>query len=321
MKRLLLILTLLAGLWPRAAARPDSTRVKQLQQLRMHVASGQYSGITQVEEGVYAVVHDKSAGGGLHFFTLNFRRSGRIASALSFETDAGGPTGRDNEDVVFVPETRTLFVAAEGEQRIREYDLSGRPTGRELAVPEALKACKGNAGFEALAYRDGRFWTTTEAPLPGEAQHRLQCFSLDGLQPLEQYGYRCDEPLISAEDSRSARAHAWGISAMTALEDGRLAVLEREIYVPGGSLLKALRGAFSQTRIYMVDPLHDGSPLLQKTLLTEFRTSARNLANFEGMCLGPRLEDGRQVLLLIADSQDGAGGLTKEYLRVILYTP
>ncbi len=165
MKRLLLILTLLAGLWPRAAARPDSTRVKQLQQLRMHVASGQYSGITQVEEGVYAVVHDKSAGGGLHFFTLNFRRSGRIASALSFETDAGGPTGRDNEDVVFVPETRTLFVAAEGEQRIREYDLSGRPTGRELAVPEALKRlpcpAKRSTGSSASPWTACSPWSST----------------------------------------------------------------------------------------------------------------------------------------------------------------
>lgn len=321
MKRLLLILSLLAGLWTRAAAHTDSTRVELLQQRRIPVAKGQYSGITHVEDGVYAVVHDKSAGGGLHFFTLNFRRSGRIASARSFETDAGGPIGRDNEDVVFVPETRTLFVAAEGEQSIREYDLSGRPTGRELSIPEALKECRSNAGFESLAYGDGSFWTTTEAPLPGEELHRLQRFSLESLHPLEHYSYRCDTPLISAGESKKARAYACGISAMTVLEDGRLAVLEREIYVPGGSLFAALRGAISRTRIYLVDPLHDASEVLEKTLLTEFWTSAGNLANFEGMCLGPKLEDGRQVLLLIADSQDGAGGLTKEYLRVILYTP
>jgi hypothetical protein len=43
-----------------------------------------------------------------------------------------------------------------------------------------------------------------------------------------------------------------------------------------------------------------------------------DLANFEGMCLGPTLSDGRRCLVLIADSQKGAGGLTQEYVKVIL---
>ena len=57
---------------------------------------------------------------------------------------------------------------------------------------------------------------------------------------------------------------------------------------------------------------------LQKQLLTRFMTSALNLANFEGMCLGPKLADGRQTLILIADSQGGKSGLTGEYLKVFL---
>ena len=43
-----------------------------------------------------------------------------------------------------------------------------------------------------------------------------------------------------------------------------------------------------------------------------------DLANFEGMCLGPTLPDGTRTLLLIADSQNGSGGLTQEYVKVIL---
>ena len=35
------------------------------------------------------------------------------------------------------------------------------------------------------------------------------------------------------------------------------------------------------------------------------------------MCLGPEI-NGKPSLLLLADSQDGAGGLTKEYLQIIL---
>ena len=107
---------------------------------------------------------------------------------------------------------------------------------------------------------------------------------------------------------------------MTVLEDGRLAVMEREVYGPKGGFL-ALLGSFTLTSIYLVDPLHDKGEVLRKTLLTQFFTSAFNLANFEGMCLGPKLADGRQPLLLIADSQDGYNGLTDEYIRVILYNP
>ena len=57
--------------------------------------------------------------------------------------------------------------------------------------------------------------------------------------------------------------------------------------------------------------------MLEKTLLTRFNTSFMNLANYEGMCLGPVLPDGRQTLLLLADSQDGSQGLTGEYIQVL----
>ena len=51
------------------------------------------------------------------------------------------------------------------------------------------------------------------------------------------------------------------------------------------------------------------------------------LANYEGMCLGPRLPDGRRCLILIADSQAGMASLatsigrkqlTREFLKVLL---
>ena len=103
---------------------------------------------------------------------------------------------------------------------------------------------------------------------------------------------------------------------MTVLPDGRLLVMEREVYVPGGGFLEKL-GAFSEIKLYAVSPADDPAGILQKTRILRFRTSALNLANYEGMCLGPVLEDDRQTLLLLADSQDGSGGLTGEYLQVI----
>jgi len=315
MKRLLFSLLFLVGLsWESAFAQGPV--VEHLQQRRLEIAPGQYSGITHVADDVYAVVHDKARGGGLFFSTLQFLADGSIGSVSAFETDAGGAEGRDNEDVVFVPETQTLFVSAEGDQSIREYTLDGRETGRSLRIPKALKGCAPNAGFEALAYADGTFWTTTESPLPGETQHRLQSFSLRNLTAGKSWNYQADTPTVGETEAASAKAYVFGISAITALPDERLIVLEREVYVPGGGFFEMM-GSFTVNSLFLIDPLHDKSKVLQKTLLTRFYTNFLNLANFEGMCLGPTLQDGRQTLLLLADSQDGSQGLTGEYIRVL----
>ena len=124
-----------------------------------------------------------------------------------------------------------------------------------------------------------------------------------------------DEPLRSAGGTA---AYVHGVPALAALDDGRLLVLEREVFVPGGGFWDKLRNAFTEIRIYAVDPGRDSAGILRKSPLCSFRTGAPNLANFEGMCLGPVLPDGRRCLLLIADSQNGSGGLTGEYLKVIL---
>ena len=290
--------------------------VELIQQKRLEIAPGQYSGITHVSEDIYAVVHDKAVGGGIFFFTIGCNEDGTIGPVTAFETDAGGPGGLDNEDIVYVPETKTLFVSAEGDQSIREYYLNGAPTGRRMQVPSPLLSPTANAGFEALAYCDGNFWTTTESPLPGETLHRLQSFRLSSLKSGKSWNYRAEKPSVPAAEAASAQAYVFGISALTALPDGRLLVLEREVYVPKGSVLDMLK-SFTSSSLFLIDPLHDDSPELKKTLLTHFYTSFMNIANFEGMCLGPILPDGRQTLLLLADSQDGSQGLTGEYLWVL----
>jgi hypothetical protein len=123
---------------------------------------------------------------------------------------------------------------------------------------------------------------------------------------------------MPTKTGRNATAYVFGIPALAALDDGRLLVLEREVYVPNGGLWDKLQGSFTDTHIYLVDPVHDTAGLLRKSLLCSFTTSALNLANFEGMCLGPVLPDGRRTLVLIADSQKGSGGLTNEFVKVIL---
>ena len=58
------------------------------------------------------------------------------------------------------------------------------------------------------------------------------------------------------------------------------------------------------------------------TIVTGWRTvlgaSESGIANYEGMCLGPKLPDGRQVIILCADSQDRYMGVLHDWFRTIV---
>ena len=287
------------------------------------IAPGQYSGITRIAGDRYAVVDDKLRGGGIVYFEIPVDQAtgavGQVKAEVPSATTLSNVSDMDSEGIAYAD--GMLYVTAESDQSIREYDLSGNATGRVFTIPEemGIDRIEPNAGFEAFTYNatTRRFWTTTERPLLKDTAqvrlHRLQCFHPD-LRPGRQYLYRMDEPLRSPADTR---AYVHGISALTALDDGSLLVLEREVYVPA-SLVRAIGETFSVTKIYQVIPAEGSTDVLPKRLLVEFSTRASNLANYEGMCLGPVLQDGRQTLLLIADSQGGYNGLTREYLKVIL---
>ena len=61
---------------------------------------------------------------------------------------------------------------------------------------------------------------------------------------------------------------------------------------------------------------------MKKVLIATWKTSLslfhQNLANYEGMCLGPRLMDGSQVIVLCADSQDQYGGVLRDWFRTVV---
>ena len=269
----------------------------------LNIDPGEYSGITWLGGNQFAVVDDNLKGGGILRFSIPIDADGETA----------GGKEQDNEGIAFVPSESKLYVSSEKHQEIRSYDLNGNDAGTALAVPQDMKDIVDNLGFEALTYNDstGLFWTTTEAPLKNDTflprLLRLQSFDREG-KPAGR----------PAKTGRNATAYVFGIPALAALDDGRLLVLEREVYVPNGGLWDKLQGSFTDTHIYLVDPVHDTAGLLRKSLLCSFTTSALNLANFEGMCLGPVLPDGRRTLVLIADSQKGSGGLTNEFVKVIL---
>ena len=314
--------------WTETCLMPDPPRAdlqaSPLTQTLLDIGPGEYSGITHISGNRYAVVDDNLKGGGIVFFSIPIGPDGSIGRVITQQADGTANAvgkAQDCEGVAFVPSKGTLFVSTES-QEIREYDLSGRETGKALRVPKDMGKAhiQSNRGFEALTHNDatGLFWTTTEAPLKKDGFLprilRLQSFDIDG-KPAERYLYQTGEPL---KTSKGTSAYVFGIPALTALDDGRLLVLEREVYVPNGGLWDKLSDSFTKTDLYLVDPVHDTAGILRKSLLCSFRTGALDLANFEGMCLGPTLPDGTRCLVLIADSENGSGGLTNEYVKVIL---
>ena len=138
------------------------------------------------------------------------------------------------------------------------------------------------------------------------------------------YAYQMDQP----STHKKADNYVMGVSELCALPDGQLLVLEREAFIP-----KIKIGAFCKCKLYQINPLNSeefsmkekfssDTPFLKKRLLTEWKTglslSKRSFANYEGMCLGPMLEDGSQVVILLSDSQDQYAGVLKDWFKTIV---
>lgn len=293
------------------------------------VPPGDYSGICWLGGNEYAVVSDKSRSDGFFIFHIDIDPSdGHITAVSSNEFRTADRPNRDQEGIAYFPADTTIFISGEADNKILEYRLdTGKRTGRSLDLPDDLAVSAPNYGYESLTYSPvtHTFWTTSESTLPIDGQPasprnkvrnklRLLAFD-DSLRFVKEYPYEMDAPEVK---SSSADRYAMGVSELCALDDGRLLVLEREFFVP---TLKI--GAFVNCKIFVVDPTDDlYSTSLHKKLLTQFKTRLTglktNIANYEGMCLGPKLNDGRQVLVLVSDSQSQYKKVLKDWFRTII---
>ena len=213
-----------------------------------------------------------------------------------------------------------------------------------------------NYNFESLAFDSVRqyLWTIPESTLRKDGQpatpqnglaNRLRLMRLDwGKMKEDSNKEAYNEQVSSTKDSRYMMTYAYqmdqpsthkkadiyvmGVSELCALPDGQLLVLEREAFIP-----KIKIGAFCKCKLYQINPSNSeefalkekfssDTPFLKKRLLTEWKTglslSKRSFANYEGMCLGPKLEDGSQVVILLSDSQDQYAGVLKDWFKTIV---
>lgn len=351
MKKLLLPLFALLVAAPSLAQ--TAKELRQVPLSRWGIGTAQYSGITALGNDRYAVVSDKEPSDGFFLFHIEQSPTTGEVTDVRLEgfrgnpaprVDANGISVRDCEGVAYFPQAGTVFISGEGDQQILEYAMSGVPTGRALNVPAIFgsKNIAPNYGFEALCYDTiaHRFWTTTESMLPADGRApsaanptgrnllRLQAFG-DDLQPAAQYAYRMD----AGRSEAFGRMYIYGVPCLAPLPDGRLLVLEREVNVTAGGLQSEV-----VCKLFVVNPAEghqidsatplatlDANLFLVKQLLASWRTHVRpfnlTFANYEGMCLGRPLADGRCTLLLISDSQGGYGRgpfHLKDFLKVVL---
>ncbi len=319
------------------AQAPQLVRINPQHHFQHTVPKGNYSGLTWLGGNRFAVVSDKTAESGFFIFRIEIDAvSGDITEVVNEGFLSSAESNKDEEGIAFFAKDSTLLISREADNRIVEYGMNGKLTGRELAIPSVFSTATPAYSFEALTYNalTHRFWTTSESTLKLDGRQadasnqvknrlRLQSFD-DSFAPQAQYAYLMDE----ADNHSSASNYAMGVPAMTALDDGRLLVLEREFLVTSSKL-----GSFVENKIYCVDPaqsipvsqekeLDTDSPYMQKTLVATWKTSLgllrQNLANYEGMCLGARLADGSQVIVLCADSQDQYGGVLRDWFRTII---
>ncbi|MEG1860401.1 MAG: esterase-like activity of phytase family protein [Bacteroidaceae bacterium] len=334
-------------------AAQGQIELKQVSMGKWSVPPANYSGITHLGEDDYALVSDKETTDGYYPFRIVISRvdgtvlevrRGALLGNKNPKLDANGMSTRDTEGIVYHPSSKTYFISGEGDQQILEYGADGALTGRKLNIPTefSLANITPNYGFEALAYNEktGLFWTTTESTLPsdgpctsatnalGQNVLRLQSFG-ENLEAAAQYAYRME----GASTTKFGKTYCYGVPTITALPDGSLLVMEREANITQNYI-----GSVVTNRIFRVYP-QQGKTITAATKLTalsndvilpkmevarfstRFSLTNQTFANYEGMCLGPKLDDGRQTLLLINDSQAGYGNELihlRDYVKVFI---
>lgn len=269
------------------------------------VPAGDYSGIAWLGGDKYAVVSDKSANEGFYIFTIDIDSvTGNIRNVVCEDFVECGKGNRDLEGIAWMPERGWILMCGEKDNMIRAYSRDGKSISVDIPKHIAHTNLPGNSGLESLSYNAAtkRLWTCNEtAPITLVAYD-------DAFNIRDSFPYAMDAP---NKDGTKAAAYAHGVSEVCAMDDGSLLVLEREFYVP-----KAKIGSSVVCKLYRYNPSKQ-----QKMLIEEWKTRlnllARSLANYEGMCLGPRIADGRRVVVMIADSQSQYKGILKDWLRTI----
>ena len=291
------------AIMPSGSPDPSFTEIREI---RKSEFPKYLSGITYAGDNLYYAVADRE--GKMYPLTIKFNHSGTPAKPR-FKESVTLEGARDLEAVAWDPLRKTVWAADEADASIREFDpATGRRLGN-LDLPQVFSKFRPNLAFEALTISpDGlELWTANEEAL-----------SCDGATANSKGG-----SLVRLCRFRRADANdPWKIDGMWAYETdptngqaykGFLASGVSGLMVEQGGAVYALEREFSQTllpgfraRIYKLDlsnaekvsetPFCEKKP--ERTISKELVFGkATGIAMYEGCCFGPKLKDGRLVVL------------------------
>ena len=280
----------------------------------------QISGITYAGGNLFYAIDDTD--NKLYPIRLNINRStGELAQAdITIEAGVVMSGGNDMEGCAFDPCSGRVWISQETGALIREFDPSTGTLTRSAPVPAVQKNYNGNYSLEALTISgDGKtMWTANEEALKVDgllatnsvgSVVRLTRFTRDSVHDNwtanGEWAYET-QPIGTAKDSHTRS----GVSGLCALPDGTLLVLERRCY-QGGFFpdfnIKIYQVNFSgATDVSSFSSLKNATyTKTNKAQLFTF-TDTSDMPNYEGICLGPRLNDGSCVIVLITDGGSSA---------------
>lgn len=277
------------------------------------IPAGNYSGITRLKGNSYAIVSDKDGKGGYFKFTIEIDSNGNITSVKNNGFRELEEKNKDQEAIAYNPDNHHIYIGCEETDEIVEYDILNGKKIDTLCIDEYKRNGVHNRKIESLAFDRKRqsLFTINEGPLKGDNHLMLRLIEIDtDMKRKMQYTYILDTPLDDGpcvDDS-----HAFGVAELLSLGDGTLLVLEREFKVEDMKI-----GSWVMNKIFRIRP-----GKLNKQFITGWRTSLNvsdlGLANYEGMCLGPQLKDGRQVIIICADSQNRYGGVLRDWFKTVI---
>ncbi len=263
------------------------------------------SGLTWCRDDLFYAVSDRQRAIIPIRITLD-RMTGLITAAKVESVVPVKTTLDDFEDIAWDAARGVAFVSTEKPPAIAGFTLAGRPAPL-AGLPRAYLKARPNLSMESLTKNAaaGRAWTANEDTLPADGAVsspdsggivRLQEFDA-GWNPLRQFAWRTGRSVMRFRGSGT------GVSALCLLDGGSLLVMER--VVVGVTLeVRLYHANFTGATNTAPIPALAGIEFApaQKQLL--YRKAA-GLTNWEGLAAGPRLDDGSQSLILVADSGNG----------------
>lgn len=294
------------------------------------------SGITYAGADSFYMVADDASENKIYHCTIKLSEDGKSITSLDIPSagKAVRPVGaRDLEACAFDFVTGNVWVSDETRKTVKEYDPKTGKVVSTLEIPEIMKKnldMERNLGIEGLTISPDGFslWLCNEESLYVDGKRssgkdgttvRIVKYVRPGLnakfKPVAMYAYKTDKWVYSKSVGSTARS---GVSALCALPDGSLLVLERQLSFKTTSKWSSALFNSLSWKIYHVSDFSSATDVRDfksldgvkyvpaaKKLLSEGEGLLTTTGNFEGLCLGPRLKNGSFSLIMVSDAGDG----------------